>query len=184
MVTNCDHLALFCRGQLEHEICGEPLAISFHLLIELLGADSIESRQVDVQHDLLAAQKQNRPVDAFAGNDRVLVFHVQERTEPGEKVTAFSKMIYCERYSPGLELVTSCDHLYACESGSRAWGFASKDSDYDVRFIYLRKPDWYLSIDLEHRRDVIELPIQDDLDINGWDFRKALRASLPSHGAE
>lgn len=65
--------------------------------------------------------------------------------------------------------------LYACESGSRAWGFASKNSDYDVRFIYLQKPQWYLSIDLEKKPDVIELPVVDDLDINGWDLRKALQ---------
>lgn len=62
--------------------------------------------------------------------------------------------------------------LYACESGSRAWGFPSQDSDYDVRFIYLQKPEWYLSI--FDKRDVIERPINDRLDINGWDFRKAL----------
>ncbi|MGN7612410.1 nucleotidyltransferase domain-containing protein [Magnetococcales bacterium HHB-1] len=65
--------------------------------------------------------------------------------------------------------------LYACESGSRAWGFASPDSDWDVRFIYLRPLSWYLSIDLERKRDVIELPIENDLDINGWDLRKALK---------
>lgn len=64
--------------------------------------------------------------------------------------------------------------LYACESGSRAWGFASNDSDWDVRFIYLRTMDWYLSIDLEHKRDVIEKPVSDLLDISGWDLRKAL----------
>lgn len=63
--------------------------------------------------------------------------------------------------------------LYACESGSRAWGFPSRDSDYDVRFIYIHHPDWYLSID--EKRDVIELPINDLLDINGWDIRKALK---------
>ena len=65
--------------------------------------------------------------------------------------------------------------LYACESGSRAWGFESSDSDYDVRFIYVRARDWYLAIDVESRRDVIELPINDDLDINGWDVRKAFQ---------
>ncbi|MCF8074779.1 MAG: nucleotidyltransferase domain-containing protein [Desulfotignum sp.] len=65
--------------------------------------------------------------------------------------------------------------LYACESGSRAWGFASRDSDFDVRFIYLRKKEWYLSIDLDQKPEVIELPIVDELDINGWDLRKALR---------
>ncbi len=65
--------------------------------------------------------------------------------------------------------------LFACESGSRAWGFASSDSDYDARFLYLRPRDWYLSIDLERQRDVIELPIEDELDVNGWDLRKALQ---------
>ena len=63
----------------------------------------------------------------------------------------------------------------AVESGSRAWGFASTDSDYDVRFIYLRRPDWYLSIDLEDRRDVIERPLDARLDMSGWDIRKALK---------
>jgi predicted nucleotidyltransferase len=62
--------------------------------------------------------------------------------------------------------------LYAVESGSRGWGFESKDSDYDVRFIYIHKPEWYLSI--KEKRDVIELPINDLLDINGWDIRKTL----------
>jgi uncharacterized protein len=63
--------------------------------------------------------------------------------------------------------------LFACESGSRGWGFASPDSDYDVRFIYVNRLSWYLSV--EARRDVIELPISGDLDINGWDLRKTLQ---------
>ena len=63
--------------------------------------------------------------------------------------------------------------LFACESGSRAWGFASPDSDFDVRFVYVHNMDFYLSID--DSRDVIELDINDLLDINGWDLRKALR---------
>ncbi len=63
--------------------------------------------------------------------------------------------------------------LFAIESGSRAWGFPSPDSDYDVRFVYLRRPEWYLSV--QARRDVIELPIEGDLDINGWDLKKALQ---------
>ncbi len=65
--------------------------------------------------------------------------------------------------------------VLAIESGSRAWGFASPDSDFDVRFIYVREPDSYLAIDLEEQRDVIEYPITDDIDLNGWDIRKALR---------
>ena len=64
--------------------------------------------------------------------------------------------------------------FYACESGSRAWGFPSADSDYDVRFLYIRPQNWYLSVDVEKRRDVIEKPITDELDVSGWDIRKAL----------
>ncbi len=62
--------------------------------------------------------------------------------------------------------------VYACESGSRAWGFPSADSDYDVRFIYVRPLEWYLSID--NKRDVVEYAINDRLDISGWDIKKAL----------
>ncbi|MDT9002253.1 nucleotidyltransferase domain-containing protein [Paucibacter sp. APW11] len=63
--------------------------------------------------------------------------------------------------------------LFACESGSRGWGFASPDSDYDVRFVYVNRLPWYLTV--EPGRDVIEQPINGDLDINGWDLRKALQ---------
>ena len=69
--------------------------------------------------------------------------------------------------------------LYACESGSRGWGFASADSDFDVRFLYVHKPDWYLGVAPEARRDVLELGIDNtpvgELDINGWELRKALK---------
>jgi uncharacterized protein len=71
--------------------------------------------------------------------------------------------------------------LYACESGSRAWGFPSPDSDYDVRFIYLRPLAWYLSID--DRPDTIDLPVNSLLDINGWDLRKALKLFKGSNSA-
>lgn len=63
--------------------------------------------------------------------------------------------------------------LHCVESGSRAWGFASPDSDYDIRFIYVRKPEFYLK--LEKTSDVIEWQLDDTLDINGWDLQKALR---------
>lgn len=69
--------------------------------------------------------------------------------------------------------------LFACESGSRGWGFDSVDSDWDVRFIYCHPRDWYLSI--EEGRDVIELPIDDLLDVNGWDLRKSLRLMKKSN---
>lgn len=62
--------------------------------------------------------------------------------------------------------------IYACESGSRAWGFPSLDSDFDVRFLYLRPPSWYVSV-FEHK-DVIDDVVDGDLDLGGWDVRKAL----------
>ena len=62
--------------------------------------------------------------------------------------------------------------LHAVESGSRAWGFASKDSDYDVRFVYMRRVEDYLR--LNAYRDVIEWQLDEVLDINGWDLKKAL----------
>ena len=62
--------------------------------------------------------------------------------------------------------------LHAIESGSRAWGFASPDSDYDVRFVYVRRKEDYLK--LNEPRDVIEWQLDEVLDINGWDLKKAL----------
>jgi uncharacterized protein len=61
--------------------------------------------------------------------------------------------------------------LYACETGSRAWGFPSPDSDYDIRFIYMHERDWYLS--LNQRKDTIEY-MKGDLDVTGWDLKKCL----------
>lgn len=77
-----------------------------------------------------------------------------------------------DRQLSGIEQEFDVRILFAIESGSRAWGFPSPDSDYDVRFVYAHSADWYLS--LKPGRDVIELPIEGDWDINGWDIRKAL----------
>lgn len=71
--------------------------------------------------------------------------------------------------------------LYACESGSRAWGFASEDSDYDVRFIYVHRPEWYLS--MRQRSDTVSLFADETLDLAGWDLRKALGLFARSNGA-
>lgn len=73
--------------------------------------------------------------------------------------------------------------LLAVESGSRAWGFESPDSDYDCRFLYVHRSDWYFSV--FEQRDVIETPIEDEggsiFDVNGWDLRKALRLLAKSN---
>ena len=63
--------------------------------------------------------------------------------------------------------------LYAVESGSRAWGFASTDSDWDVRFIYIHRLDWYLKID--EKKDSLEEILPNDIDLAGWELKKALR---------
>lgn len=71
--------------------------------------------------------------------------------------------------------------LYACESGSRAWGYPSPDSDYDVRFIYAHPAEWYLRLD--EGPDTLNFPVDDDLDLAGWELRKALRLLRGSNSA-
>ena len=70
-----------------------------------------------------------------------------------------------------IEVENNVTVLYAVESGSRAWGFESRNSDWDVRFIYVPKLEWYLRVD--NQRDVIEL-MDGDLDFSGWELRKTL----------
>ena len=78
-----------------------------------------------------------------------------------------------------IEQNENIDIILAVEVGSRAWGFASKDSDYDVRFIYIRKLEDYLK--LEKIKDIIEWQLDDTLDINGWDLKKALQLMYDSN---
>lgn len=78
-----------------------------------------------------------------------------------------------------IEAQKGVEILFACESGSRAWGFASPDSDYDIRFIYKHNLDYYLS--LWEQADVIEFMTEDDLDGSGWDLRKTVRLLAKSN---
>lgn len=78
-----------------------------------------------------------------------------------------------------IEREETVEILVAVESGSRAWGFPSRDSDYDVRFLYVRPIESYLVV--TPPRDVIERPIDAVLDVNGWDLRKALQLMLRSN---
>lgn len=82
-----------------------------------------------------------------------------------------------------IERVNDVAILFACESGSRAWGFPSQDSDYDVRFLYVHKKEWYLMVDNARQRDVIEKPIDDVLDVSGWELRKGLNLLKKSNPA-
>lgn len=78
-----------------------------------------------------------------------------------------------------MERVHNCRILFAIESGSRAWGYASLNSDYDVRCVYSHPAERYLSI--TPMRDVIEWELNEVYDINGWDLRKALQLALRSN---
>ena len=78
-----------------------------------------------------------------------------------------------------IEQAHSVTVLFACESGSRGWGFASPDSDYDVRFVYVPRLPWYLRS--RAGRDVIELPVNAELDVSGWELRKTLQLMLASN---
>lgn len=71
--------------------------------------------------------------------------------------------------------------LFAVESGSRAWGFASPDSDYDIRFVYKHKTEWYLN--LWEQRDTIQFMTEDELDGSGWDIKKALKLLSKSNAS-
>ncbi|MBD1382468.1 nucleotidyltransferase domain-containing protein [Metabacillus arenae] len=68
--------------------------------------------------------------------------------------------------------------LFACESGSRSWGYSSQNSDYDIRLLYTHPMEWYLSI--ENQKDVMEWSVN-QLDITGWDLKKALQLCLKSN---
>lgn len=80
-----------------------------------------------------------------------------------------------------IELQNNVEILFACESGSRAWGFPSPDSDYDIRFVYKRKKEWYLN--LWEQKDTIQFLTSDDLDGSGWDLRKALKLLAKSNAS-
>lgn len=101
---------------------------------------------------------------------------VDERIDKDVK-TEISRRIKAAETEHGVKV------LYAIESGSRAWGFESPNSDFDVRFIYAHPKEWYLAVNLEDKRDVIEYPIVDEIDINGWDIRKALKLFWKSNPA-
>ena len=87
-----------------------------------------------------------------------------------------------KNYLQQLEAEKNIEIVLACETGSRAWGFPSPDSDYDVRIIYKHERNWYLSI--HEKKDTIELMLENnDIDISGWDLRKSLRLLLKSNPA-
>jgi predicted nucleotidyltransferase len=85
-------------------------------------------------------------------------------------------------YLTELEKEKNIKILLACETGSRAWGFPSPDSDYDVRIIYQHEKDWYLS--LNQKKDSVQCMYENnDIDITGWDLRKCLNLLMKSNPA-
>jgi predicted nucleotidyltransferase len=80
-----------------------------------------------------------------------------------------------------LEKQYDIEILFAVESGSRAWGFESPDSDYDIRFVYKHSKGWYLN--LWEQKDTIQFMTEDDLDGVGWDLRKAMKLLAKSNAS-
>ncbi len=98
-----------------------------------------------------------------------------EQKESKRYANVYAGQDICETVRRKLREMEEQEHvkiLYAVESGSRAWGVASPDSDYDVRFVYVRRLEDYLSV--REQRDVIEWQLDEVLDMNGWDLKKAL----------
>lgn len=98
-----------------------------------------------------------------------------EQKESKRYANVYAGQDICETVRRKLREIEEQEHvkiLYAVESGSRAWGVASPDSDYDVRFVYVRRLEDYLSV--REQRDVIEWQLDEVLDMNGWDLKKAL----------
>ncbi|MDX1902679.1 MAG: nucleotidyltransferase domain-containing protein [Thermonemataceae bacterium] len=86
------------------------------------------------------------------------------------------------QYLSDLEKERGIEILLACETGSRAWGFPSPDSDFDVRIIYKHHKNWYLS--LTEEKDTIEYFLENkEIDISGWDLRKSLRLLSKSNAS-
>ena len=81
-----------------------------------------------------------------------------------------------------IELRHGCRVLFAVESGSRAWGFASPDSDYDVRGVYVRPLDWYLQLKDDPQDTIVEA-LPDEIDVSLWDIRKALLQMTKSNAS-
>lgn len=98
--------------------------------------------------------------------------HTGNIAGPNDKLSMETMVEQIQAALTALEEQHNIKILYAVESGSRAWGFASTDSDWDVRFIYVHNYDWYLSI--EERKDNIEAMLPGDIDLAGWELKKAL----------
>jgi len=78
-----------------------------------------------------------------------------------------------KKYLEQIEEEKEIKILLACETGSRAWGFPSPDSDYDIRIIYVHRNNWYLSVN--EQKDTIDIMLENnDLDISGWELKSHL----------
>ncbi|MDE6734154.1 MAG: nucleotidyltransferase domain-containing protein [Desulfovibrio sp.] len=138
---------------------------------ELEGAILARLAEIDGLHDSLA---KHAPFDAdFAEKFLLSCYGSSRPAAAGEAAAAIRKEL------ADIGAARKVRILFAAEAGSRAWGFPSMDSDYDVRFIYVHEPDWYLGAAPELERDVIEksvhVPGIGELDMSGWELRKALK---------
>lgn len=138
---------------------------------ELEGLILARLAEVERLHESLA---KGSAFDApFAEKFLLSCYGFSRQPDASEAATVISKELAAIEASRNVRI------LFAAEAGSRAWGFPSMDSDYDVRFIYVHEPDWYLGATPELERDVIEksvhVPGVGELDMAGWELRKALK---------
>lgn len=135
--------------------------------------DLILTRLAEVGRLQESLPKKNAFDASFAEKFLLSCYGFSREPEAGEAAAAIRKEL------AAIEAARKVRVLFAAEAGSRAWGFPSIDSDYDVRFIYVHEPDWYLGATPELERDVIERSVQvpgvGELDMSGWELRKALK---------
>ena len=117
------------------------------------------SRNLAAQHGM-----QPRPASLAFGS-RAADAHVRQQKNLSPRTYMDERKKEIQTRLQELEQEERVCIFYACESGSRAWGFPSADSDYDVRFLYIHPQNWYLGIDV--KRDVIERPSNDLIDLSG-----------------
>ncbi len=110
-------------------------------------------------------------IKCYTQDPRFLAPYIREKYDP-EYVSEQTEEGAIPLYLKSIEQEYDVKILLAVESGSRAWGFESKNSDWDVRFIYVHHPEWYFRV--AEQRDVIEHMYDDNVDVVGWELRKAL----------
>ena len=185
-IAVCDGIAMGHEGMKYSLVTRDLIADSTECMAKAHQFDAlvmIPNCDKNVPGLLMAAARLNIPTIFVSGGPMLAGRRVDGKqtclSSLFEAVGQFNSGKITEEKLKEIEEKENVKIIYCVESGSRAWGFASPDSDYDVRFIYVRNKEDYLK--LNKNRDVIEWRLDDVLDINGWDIQKALRLLYKSN---